>query len=175
MCSFAICSFCLTLPLFLCVPHPIPETMYRHETVLSVDPTACSISSHGAWIFVPSAYICVCFGALSWSCVTLSAVYKEMLIWIACRGQCHGCRSNSSPSPWSSLPVNIITTHWKHTHSQQACIHTHTQTTHTHKLLIQIGANRLAVIINKHGGLILFALSLLFHWASQGNYQVLDC
>lgn len=47
--------------------------------------------------------------------------------------------------------------------------------TNTHKLLIQIAANRLAVIINKHGGLILFALSLLFHWASQGNYQVLDC
>lgn len=54
--------------------------------------------------------------------------------------------------------------------------HAHTSTqTHTHKLLIQIAANRLAVIINKHGGLILCALSLLFHWASSGNYQVLDC
>lgn len=60
--------------------------------------------------------------------------------------------SLSPPPP----PVNIITTHRKHTHSQQALAH-------PHKLLIQIGANRLAVIINKHGGLILCALSLLFH------------
>ena len=99
----------------------------QHETVLRVDLTACSSSSHGVWVFMlqPTSVFVL---ELSHGLVSFAAVYKEMLIWIACRGQCHGCRSDSYPSPWSSLPVNIITTHWKHTHSQQARTCTHTPT-----------------------------------------------
>lgn len=36
---------------------------------------------------------------LSPGLVSSSAVHKEMLIWIAHRGQCLGCRSDSYPSP----------------------------------------------------------------------------
>lgn len=167
---------CLPFPFcfFAFLVTSLCDVLNQFETVHHVDLTACSISLHGVGVFMllPTSVFVL---ELSPGLVSFSTVYKEMLIWIAGRGQCRGCRSDSYPSPWSSLPINIITTQWKHkkhTHSQQAHTHAHS---HTHKLLIQIGANRLAVIINKHGGLILCALSLLFHWASQGNYQVLDC
>lgn len=58
--------------------------------------------------------------------------------------------------------VNIITTHCENIHRAHIHTQTHIHTdTLAHEPLIQIGANRLAVIINKHGGLILHALSLL--------------
>lgn len=154
-------TVCLLLHLLSCISGHIPAWSAWNR-VLCADQSLCGVSVVPA----PSVFAL----ELSLGLVSLCAVDKEMLIWIACRGQCRGCRSDSYPSPWSSLPVNIITPRWKRTRPQRARTRTH-----PHKLLIQIGANRLAVIINKHGGLILCALSLLYHWASQGNYQVLDC
>lgn len=160
-----ICFFSLypiTFQFFCAFPlSSISDAPNQHDAGPCVDLTACPVSPHAvsAYMLLPTSLFCV--GALS--CTRL---YKEMFVWTA-----HGCRSDSYPSPWSSsLLINIITARWEHTHSPRA----HT-TTHTHELLIQIGANRLAVIINKHGGLILCTLSLLFYRASQGNYQVVDC
>lgn len=108
--------------------HPVCDILNQHETVFCVSRTAFSVSLRGEWVFYGSAYVRVCLWELSPGLVSFSAVHTEMLIWIAYRGQCHGCRSDSYPSPWSSFPVNIITTRWQHTHAQQARTHKRTPT-----------------------------------------------
>lgn len=59
------------------------------------------------------------------------------------------CRWRTYPRPWSLF---------LHKHHYRL-LKSYTLAAHTHELLIQISTYRLAVIINKHGGLILCALS----------------
>ena len=91
MLAFFLCFFAF-LVTSLC------DILNQFETVHRVDLTACSISSHGVGVFMllPTSVFVL---ELSPGLVSFSVVYKEMLIWIAGRGQCRGCRSDSYPSP----------------------------------------------------------------------------